>query len=60
MSSRERPPWTRARRELLEETGITAALACFVGLYEVIRHDPSGALAVHYVIACYTGLAMRA
>ena len=46
-----------ARRELMEETGITAALACFVGFYEIIRHDSSGALAVHYAIACYTGLA---
>ena len=46
-----------ARRELMEETGITAALTAFVGLYEVIRHDLSGTLAAHYAIACYTGLA---
>jgi 8-oxo-dGTP diphosphatase len=55
-----------ARRELteetgitatLEETGITAALTAFVGFYEVIRHDLSGTLAAHYAIACYTGLA---
>ena len=44
-----------ARRELMEETGITAALASFVGLYEIIRHDRSGALAAHYAVACYTG-----
>lgn len=46
-----------ARRELTEETGITAALTAFVGLYEVIRHDSSGTLTAHYAIACYTGLA---
>lgn len=46
-----------ARRELMEETGITAALTAFVGLYEVIRHDLSGTLTAHYAIACYTGLA---
>jgi len=46
-----------ARRELTEETGITAALTAFVGFYEVIRHDSSGTLAAHYAIACYTGLA---
>jgi len=46
-----------ARRELMEETGITAALTAFVGLYEVIRHDSSGTLTAHYAIACYTGLA---
>jgi ADP-ribose pyrophosphatase YjhB (NUDIX family) len=46
-----------ARRELTEETGITAALTAFVGFYEVIRHDLSGTLAAHYAIACYTGLA---
>jgi ADP-ribose pyrophosphatase YjhB (NUDIX family) len=46
-----------ARRELMEETGITAVLTAFVGLFEVIRHDTSGTLAAHYAIACYTGLA---
>ncbi|MGL6180957.1 MAG: NUDIX hydrolase [Aestuariivirga sp.] len=46
-----------ARRELMEETGITAALTALVGLYEVIRHDSSGTLTAHYAIACYTGLA---
>jgi len=46
-----------ARRELMEETGITATLTAFVGLYEVIRHTASGTLAAHYAIACYTGLA---
>ncbi len=45
-----------AARELLEETGVTAALTAFVGLYDVIRHDASGLLTAHYAIACYTGL----
>lgn len=40
-----------AARELLEETGITARLSAFVGLYEVIRQDPP----FHYAIACYGG-----
>lgn len=44
-----------ARRELLEETGMTAAIEALVGLYEVIRHDDAGAVTLHYAIACYTG-----
>ena len=40
-----------AERELLEETGITAHLSAFVGLYEIIRQDPP----FHYAIACYGG-----
>jgi 8-oxo-dGTP diphosphatase len=40
-----------AQRELLEETGITADLTAFIGLYEIIRQDPS----FHYAIACYGG-----
>ena len=47
-----------ARRELLEETGVVAALDHLVGLFEVIQHDETGALRVHFVIACYTGLWM--
>ena len=46
-----------ARRELMEETGITAALTAFVGLYEVIRHDSAGTVTARYAIAGYTGLA---
>lgn len=42
---------TAARRELLEESGVTADLAEFVGLYEIIRAYP----AMHYAIACYCG-----
>ena len=40
-----------ARRELLEETGISADLTEFAGLYEIIREKPS----LHYAIACYCG-----
>jgi 8-oxo-dGTP diphosphatase len=38
-------------RELLEETGVTAELAQFVGLYEIIREKPP----LHYAVACYCG-----
>jgi 8-oxo-dGTP diphosphatase len=41
-----------AQRELLEETGISADLTEFVGLYEIIREKPL----FHYAIACYCGL----
>ena len=41
-----------AQRELLEESGVHADLAEFVGLYEIIRANP----ALHYAIACYCGL----
>jgi 8-oxo-dGTP diphosphatase len=40
-----------AQRELLEESGVTADLTVFVGLYEVIRKNPP----FHYAIACYGG-----
>ncbi len=42
---------TAAARELLEETGVSADLTEFVGLYEVISKKPS----LHYAIACYCG-----
>ncbi len=41
-----------AQRELLEESGVHADLAEFVGLYEIIRANP----AMHYAVACYCGL----
>ena len=41
-----------AQRELLEESGVTADLTEFVGLYEIIQENP----AFHYAIACYCGL----
>ena len=40
-----------ARRELMEESGITADLTEFVGLFEIIREKPL----FHYAIACYCG-----
>ena len=40
-----------AQRELLEESGVTADLTMFVGLYEIIRDNPT----FHYAIACYGG-----
>ena len=41
-----------AHRELMEESGVTADLAEFVGLFEIIHANP----AMHYTIACYCGL----
>lgn len=46
-----------AARELREETGMTASFRGLVGLYDVIRRDAAGLLSVHYVIACYLGVA---
>jgi 8-oxo-dGTP diphosphatase len=40
-----------ATRELLEETGITANLGTFVGLYEIIGESPP----IHYAVLCYCG-----
>ena len=45
-----------AHRELMEETGVTADLSHFVGLYDVIIRDDAGAATRHYAIACYGGL----
>jgi 8-oxo-dGTP diphosphatase len=45
-----------AHRELMEETGVTAELSHFVGLYDVILRDDRGAVNRHYAIACYGGL----
>jgi 8-oxo-dGTP diphosphatase len=44
-------------RELMEETGMTASFSGLLGLYDVIRRDGKGLVTVHYVIACYQGLA---
>ena len=41
-----------AERELMEESGVTADLTTFVGLYEIIRKKPL----FHYAIACYGGV----
>ena len=41
-----------AERELLEESGVTADLTAFIGLYEIILKRPP----FHYAIACYGGM----
>ncbi|WP_373505768.1 NUDIX hydrolase [Aestuariivirga sp.] len=46
-----------AARELMEEAGMTATFSGLLGLYDVIRRDGSGLVTVHYVIACYLGIA---
>ncbi len=46
-----------AARELHEETGLAASFHGLLGLYDVIRRDAAGLVTVHYVIACYLGLA---
>ena len=46
-----------AARELHEETGLTASFQGLLGLYDVIRRDASGLVTVHYVIACFLGVA---
>lgn len=46
-----------ARRELMEETGLSAELTALVGLYDIIRRDQDGVLTTHFVLACYCGLA---
>ena len=46
-----------AARELFEETGLTARFQGLAGLYDVIRRDAAGLVTVHYVIACFAGLA---
>lgn len=45
-----------AHRELKEETGVTADLSHFAGLYDIIQRDAQGQVARHFVIACYGGL----
>jgi ADP-ribose pyrophosphatase YjhB (NUDIX family) len=46
-----------AARELHEESGLTARFQGLLGLYDVIRRDDTGQVSIHYVIACYLGLA---
>ena len=44
-----------ARREVLEETGITAEIDGLVGVHDVISRDDVGALRAHYVLTVYFG-----
>ncbi len=46
-----------AARELHEETGMTMRFLGLAGLYDVIRRDAAGLVTVHYVIACFAGIA---
>lgn len=48
-----------AARELAEETGVTARLDAFVGLFDVIRRDRDGKVLLHYAVACYAGHATQ-
>lgn len=46
-----------ARREVLEETGVTARILGLVDLHEVVRRDgAAGAVSWHYVIAVHFGV----
>jgi 8-oxo-dGTP diphosphatase len=45
-----------AHRELMEETGVTADLQHFAGLYDVIIRNAENAVTRHFAIACYGGL----
>lgn len=42
-----------ALREVAEETSITAEMAGFVDLHELILRDPKGRLSAHYMIAVF-------
>jgi len=46
-----------ARREVHEETGLIAHIEGLAGVHDVIDHDESGAVVLHYVIVCYFGRA---
>ena len=45
-----------ARRELLEETGVTAALNQRADVFDAIRKDETGEVTSHYLISVFTGL----
>jgi 8-oxo-dGTP diphosphatase len=44
-----------ARRELFEETGVTAALDLRVDVFDAIRRDEAGRVLSHYLISVFTG-----
>ena len=46
-----------ALREVKEETGLDVDLAGLLDVHDVIMHDDSGALRVHFVLAVYYGRA---
>jgi 8-oxo-dGTP diphosphatase len=49
------PAVAAAAREVEEETGIAAEIAGLVDLHEVIRRDPNGEVAAHYVLLVFYG-----
>ena len=51
------PAEDAARREVREETGLSAHIEGLVGVYDIIDHDAAGEVVLHYVIACYFGRA---
>jgi len=44
-----------ARREVMEETGITAEIDGLVDIHDVIVHDAGGTLTAHYVLSVFHG-----
>lgn len=44
-----------ARREIMEETGVTAELLGLADVHDVIIEDRSGALTAHYLLAVFYG-----
>jgi 8-oxo-dGTP diphosphatase len=47
-----------AKREVQEETGITAGITGLLDVQDVLIRDGDGALAAHYVLAVYYGCAI--
>jgi 8-oxo-dGTP diphosphatase len=44
-----------ALREVVEETGVTAAIDGLIDVHDVIRRDSDGSLAAHYMLAVFFG-----
>jgi len=44
-----------ARRELLEETGVSVGPLLLVACVDIVQRDPSGAVRFHYTIVDYAG-----
>jgi 8-oxo-dGTP diphosphatase len=49
------PARAAALREIREETGVVAELAGVLDVHDVIRHDPAGVIASHYLLAVFYG-----